>query len=89
MQCTHQEPWARIQDDDAHSTAGSYVVSARVRVCRSKQPAFGEVKEYFGNTEVCLDKFTDPVTVLCSTLNSEDDTEMYQDHLVVWIDHVE
>ena len=88
-QCTHQDQRVRGQDDDAHSTAGSDSVPARARVGRSKQPALGVVKEYLANIEVCLDKFTDAVTVLCSTLNSEAEREMYQDHLIVWIDHVE
>ena len=88
-QCNHKDQRARGQDEDAHSTAGSDSVPARARIGRSKQPALGVVKEYLGNIEVCLDKFTDAVTVLCSTLNSESEREMYQDHLIVWIDHVE
>ena len=47
------------------------------------------VQEYMKNLNDRLNKFTDPVTISCSTLSNDRDKETYQDHLVVWIEHSE
>ena len=87
--CTH-----RRQDDDAASNAGSEGDrnernTLNNRRARQKQPKLGVVKEYLSQLDICLDAFTDAVSVLCSTLTVQNEKDMYQDHLFVWVEHCE
>ena len=55
----------------------------------SKQPVLGVVKDYLEKLESCLDRYTDAVSVVCSTFASENERESYQDHLIAWVEHCE
>ena len=63
--------------------------SSSLRKRKHKQPKLGVVKEYLTQLNTCLDAFTDAVSVLCSTLTVQNEKDMYQDHLFVWIEHCE
>ena len=40
------------------------------------------------NLDNCLEKDTDAVTVVCLTLTDCTEQALYQDHLIVWVEHV-
>ena len=86
--CTHQDQ-INVQPEDNASATGSDSQRQRVRTNRSKQPVLGVVKEYLDKLESCLDRYTDAVSVVCSTFANDNERESYQDHLIAWVEHCE
>ena len=88
--CTHQQPSGEHRrEDDVASRTGSDIGPPRTKAARVKQPAVGVIKEYMVNLDNCLEKYTDAVTVVCSTFTNEAEKILYQDHLIVWNEHCE
>ena len=87
--CTHQREGSQMQPRDEVVVTASDGTSSRAKVGRVRQPALGVIKEYMSNLENCLERYTDAVTVVCSTLTDRTEQELYQDHLIVWVEHVE
>ena len=86
--CTHREQnveVARAAGNEGERHDGSSSLRRR----KHKQPKLGVAKEYLCQLNVCLDSFTVAVSVLCSTLTVQNEKDMYQDHLFVWIEHCE
>ena len=88
-QCTHLGEGSQGQARDEVVVTASDGTTARSKVSRVRQPALGVIKEYMSSLDTCLERYTDAVTVVCSTLTERTEQEMYQDHLIVWVEHVE
>ena len=86
--CTHQGQ-INVQPDDTASATRSDSQRQRFRTNMSKQPVLGVVKVYLEKLESCLDRYTDAVSVVCSTFTNENERESYQDHLIAWVEHCE
>ena len=91
--CTHRD---RVEQDgeDARSNAESGAEGTRVRDTHSRrgrgqQPKVGVIREYMGTMDTCLEKYTDAVATLCSMLPTSEEKDAYNDHHVLWIEHVE
>ena len=87
--CTHQAADLAAVEVDRASGTGSGDGRPRGKRGRTTQPMAGVVREYMQNLDDRLDKFTDAVTIFCSTLSNDRDKGTYQDHLVVWIEQSE
>ena len=89
-QCTHQEEQGRIsREDDLASATGSDLGPPRTKAPRARQPMIGVLREHMDKLDNCLDKYSDAITVFCSTLTNDADRTLYQDHLIVWNEHCE
>ena len=89
-QCTHQNqppPQNLQQEVDTGSTAGSDTGIPPAKPARVKQPNLGVIKDHIKRLNTTMDKFSDAITVLCSTFTDEPDKILYQDHLIVWNEH--
>jgi len=87
--CTHQGDGSQRQARDDVVVTTSDVATARAKVSRVRQPALGVIQEYMSSLDTCLERYIDAVTVVCSTLTDRTEQELYQDHLIVWVEHVE
>ena len=89
-QCTHLNPPPQQdlqQEVDTGSTAGSDTGIPPAKSARVKQPNLGVIKDHIARLDSTMDRFSDAVTVLCSTFTDEPDKILYQDHLIVWNEH--
>ena len=87
--CTHQDQRGGRREDDVASATGSDIGPPRTKAPRAKQPSLEVVRDYMATVDTCLEKFTDAVTVICSTLSNDADKQSYQDHMIVWNEHCE
>ena len=85
--CTHDDQ--SNQPQGAERALGSGSDDTVKRKGKNKQPKAGVLREYMGNMDTCLEKFTDTVANLCSALTDVAEKERYQDHLIVWVEHCE
>ena len=82
-------PTRRTTRVDAGLTAGSDTGIPLAKPARVKQPNQGVIKDHIARLDTTMDKFSDHVTVLCSTFTDEPDKILYQDYLIVWNEHCE
>ena len=84
--CTHEDQGNQPRTEQA---PGSGPDDTTRRKGKNKQPKAGVLREYMGNMDACLEKFTDTVANLCSALTDVAEKERYQDHLIFWVEHCE